>query len=118
MAIAHGRRARAFVIRWLVVASLVLPAGVWGMQERRALPDAAGAGLRSQAVIADGLGATILPSSMAAEGGASCAGWHCRSVEPGREAALALWGSEVVRVWGGARAGRERLGGVGWGVLF
>ncbi len=42
------------------------------------------------AVIADGLGATILPESMAREVTAACAAWRCRIVEPAIEAPLAL----------------------------
>jgi LysR family nitrogen assimilation transcriptional regulator len=42
------------------------------------------------AVIANGLGATILPESMAREIAASCNAWLSRIVEPGIEAPLAL----------------------------
>jgi len=46
------------------------------------------------AVIADGLGATILPASMAREVVASCKAWLCRIVEPVIEAPLALCQSD------------------------
>lgn len=46
------------------------------------------------AVISDGLGATILPESMAREVVASCDAWHCRIVEPAIEAPLALCQSD------------------------
>lgn len=46
------------------------------------------------AVIADGLGATILPASMAREVAASCNAWLCRIVEPVIEAPLALCQSD------------------------
>ena len=42
------------------------------------------------AVIADGLGATILPESMAREITASCQAWRCQIIEPVIEAPLAL----------------------------
>jgi len=46
------------------------------------------------AVIADGLGATILPASMAREVVAACGAWQCRIVEPVIEAPLALCQSD------------------------
>jgi LysR family nitrogen assimilation transcriptional regulator len=46
------------------------------------------------AVIAEGLGATILPESMARRMTASCAAWHRRIVEPVIEAPLALCQSD------------------------
>ena len=46
------------------------------------------------AVIADGLGATILPASMAREVTSSCNAWRCRIVEPVIEAPLALCQSD------------------------
>lgn len=46
------------------------------------------------AVIADGLGATILPASMAREVTASCNAWRCRIVDPVIEAPLALCQSD------------------------
>lgn len=46
------------------------------------------------AVIADGLGATILPESMAREVTAQCSAWRCRIVEPTIEAPLALCQSD------------------------
>jgi LysR family nitrogen assimilation transcriptional regulator len=46
------------------------------------------------AVIADGLGATILPASMAREVVGSCNAWQCRIVEPLIEAPLALCQSD------------------------
>ena len=46
------------------------------------------------AVIADGLGCTILPSSMAREVTALCNAWRCRIVEPVIEAPLALCQSD------------------------
>ncbi len=46
------------------------------------------------AVIAEGLGATILPESMARQIVASCAAWQCRIVEPVITAPLALCESD------------------------
>ncbi|MFJ1254433.1 nitrogen assimilation transcriptional regulator NAC [Cupriavidus sp. CuC1] len=43
-----------------------------------------------KAIVADGLGATILPASMAREVAMSCDAWQCRIVEPVIEAPLAL----------------------------
>lgn len=46
------------------------------------------------AVIANGIGATILPASMAREVTASCEAWRCRIVDPMIEAPLALCQSD------------------------
>lgn len=46
------------------------------------------------AVIAEGLGATILPDSMAREVTSSCNAWRCRIIEPTIEAPLALCQSD------------------------
>ena len=46
------------------------------------------------AVIADGLGATILPESMAREIAASCNAWQSRIIDPVIEAPLALCQSD------------------------
>ena len=46
------------------------------------------------AVIAEGLGATIVPESMARQIVASCGAWHCRIIEPVIEAPLALCQSD------------------------
>lgn len=43
-----------------------------------------------KAIVADGLGATILPASMAREVATSCDAWQCRIVDPVIEAPLAL----------------------------
>ena len=43
-----------------------------------------------KAIVADGLGATILPASMAKEVATSCDAWQCRIVDPVIEAPLAL----------------------------
>jgi LysR family nitrogen assimilation transcriptional regulator len=47
-----------------------------------------------EAVIAEGLGATILPASMAAQVTSSCDAWRCRIVEPEIAAPLALCQSD------------------------
>lgn len=47
-----------------------------------------------EAVIAEGLGATILPASMAVQVTASCDAWSCRIVEPEITAPLALCQSD------------------------
>ena len=47
-----------------------------------------------EAVIAEGLGASILPASMAAQVTASCDAWSCRIVEPEITAPLALCQSD------------------------
>jgi LysR family nitrogen assimilation transcriptional regulator len=61
------------------------------------------------AAIADGLGATILPESMARQIVASCNAWMCRIVEPGIEAPLALCQSDHLPLSEPARAIRDIL---------
>ena len=61
------------------------------------------------AVIADGLGATILPASMAREVVASCGAWQCRIVEPVIEAPLALCQSDHLPLSEPAQAVKEIL---------
>ena len=61
------------------------------------------------AVIADGLGATILPASMAREVVASCKAWLCRIVEPVIEAPLALCQSDHLPLSEPAQAIKEIL---------
>jgi LysR family nitrogen assimilation transcriptional regulator len=61
------------------------------------------------AVIADGLGATILPASMAREVVASCKAWQCRIVDPVIEAPLALCQSDHLPLSEPAQAIREIL---------
>ncbi len=61
------------------------------------------------AVIADGLGATILPASMAREVVASCNAWLCRIVDPVIEAPLALCRSDHLPLSEPAQAVREIL---------
>jgi LysR family nitrogen assimilation transcriptional regulator len=61
------------------------------------------------AVIADGLGATILPASMAREVVASCKAWQCRIVEPVIEAPLALCQSDHLPLSEPAQAIKEIL---------
>jgi LysR family nitrogen assimilation transcriptional regulator len=61
------------------------------------------------AVIADGLGATILPASMAREVAASCGGWLCRIVDPVIEAPLALCQSDHLPLSEPAQAIKEIL---------
>ncbi len=60
-------------------------------------------------VIAEGLGATILPRSMAREIAASCDAWQARIVEPPIEAPLALCQSDHLPLSEPARAIREVL---------
>ncbi|HSV81548.1 MAG TPA: nitrogen assimilation transcriptional regulator NAC [Ramlibacter sp.] len=62
-----------------------------------------------KAVIADGLGATILPASMAGEVVASCNAWQCRIVEPVIEAPLALCQSDHLPLSEPAQAVKEIL---------
>jgi LysR family transcriptional regulator, nitrogen assimilation regulatory protein len=62
-----------------------------------------------KAVIADGLGATILPASMAAEVVASCNAWQCRIVDPVIEAPLALCQSDHLPLSEPAQAVKEIL---------
>jgi LysR family nitrogen assimilation transcriptional regulator len=62
-----------------------------------------------KAVIADGLGATILPASMASEVVASCDAWQCRIVEPVIEAPLALCQSDHLPLSEPAQAVKEIL---------
>jgi len=61
------------------------------------------------AAIADGLGATILPASMAREVAASCKAWQCRIVEPVIEAPLALCQSDHLPLSEPAQAIKEIL---------
>ena len=61
------------------------------------------------AVIADGLGATILPESMARTVVASCDAWQCRIVEPVIEAPLALCQSDHLPLTEPAQAVKEIL---------
>lgn len=61
------------------------------------------------AVIADGLGATILPASMAREVVASCGAWQCRIVEPLIEAPLALCQSDHLPLSEPAQAVKDIL---------
>ena len=61
------------------------------------------------AVIAEGLGATILPASMARTVVASCDAWLCRIVEPVIEAPLALCRSAHLPLSEPAQAVREIL---------
>jgi len=62
-----------------------------------------------KAVIADGLGATILPASMAGEVVASCNAWQCRIVDPIIEAPLALCQSDHLPLSEPAQAVKEIL---------
>ena len=59
------------------------------------------------AVIAEGLGATILPESMARQIVASCGAWQCRIVEPVIAAPLALCESDHLPLSEPARAIRD-----------
>ena len=61
------------------------------------------------AVIADGLGATILPASMAREVVAACGAWQCRIVEPVIEAPLALCQSDHLPLSEPAQAVKDIL---------
>ena len=61
------------------------------------------------AVIADGLGATILPASMAREVVAACNAWLCRIVDPVIEAPLALCQSDHLPLSEPAQAIKEIL---------
>ena len=61
------------------------------------------------AVIADGLGATFLPASMAREVAASCNAWRCRIIDPVIEAPLALCQSDHLPLSEPARAIKEIL---------
>lgn len=61
------------------------------------------------AVISDGLGATILPESMARQIVASCHAWQCRIVEPVIEAPLALCQSDHLPLSEPALAVRDIL---------
>jgi LysR family nitrogen assimilation transcriptional regulator len=61
------------------------------------------------AVIADGLGATILPASMAREVVSACGAWQSRIVEPGIEAPLALCQSDHLPLSEPAQAVKEIL---------
>ena len=61
------------------------------------------------AVIADGLGATILPASMAREVVASCDAWLCRIIDPVIEAPLALCQSDHLPLSEPAQAIKEIL---------
>ena len=61
------------------------------------------------AAIADGLGATILPQSMAQQIVASCNAWMCRIVEPEIEAPLALCRSDHLPLSEPAQAIRDIL---------
>lgn len=61
------------------------------------------------AVIANGLGATILPDSMAQKIVASCDAWRCRIVEPVIEAPLALCQSDHLPLSEPARAVKDIL---------
>jgi LysR family nitrogen assimilation transcriptional regulator len=60
-------------------------------------------------VIAEGLGATILPESMARQIVASCPAWQCRIVEPAIEAPLALCQSDHLPLSEPAQAIRDIL---------
>ena len=61
------------------------------------------------AVIADGLGATILPESMAREVAASCDAWQSRIVDPVIEAPLALCQSDHLPLSEPAQAVKDIL---------
>ena len=61
------------------------------------------------ALIADGLGATILPASMAREVVALCDAWLCRIIEPEIEAPLALCQSDHLPLSEPAQAVKEIL---------
>ena len=61
------------------------------------------------AVIADGLGATILPESMARDVVASCDAWQCRIVDPVIEAPLALCQSDHLPLTEPAQAVKDIL---------
>ncbi|MFO1341493.1 MAG: nitrogen assimilation transcriptional regulator NAC [Burkholderiaceae bacterium] len=61
------------------------------------------------AVIAEGLGATILPESMARTVVASCNAWQCRIVEPSIEAPLALCQSDHLPLTEPAQAIKDIL---------
>lgn len=61
------------------------------------------------AVIAEGLGATILPESMARTVVASCNAWHSRIVEPSIEAPLALCQSDHLPLTEPAQAIKDIL---------
>ena len=61
------------------------------------------------AVIAEGLGATILPESMARTVVASCSAWHCRIVEPSIDAPLALCQSDHLPLTEPAQAIKDIL---------
>jgi LysR family nitrogen assimilation transcriptional regulator len=61
------------------------------------------------AVIAEGLGATILPESMARQIAASCNGWLCRIVDPVIEAPLALCQADNMPLSEPAQAVRDVL---------
>ena len=61
------------------------------------------------AAIADGLGATILPASMAREVVAACGAWQCHIVEPAIEAPLALCQSDHLPLSEPAQAVKEIL---------
>jgi LysR family nitrogen assimilation transcriptional regulator len=61
------------------------------------------------AVIADGLGASILPASMAREVVQACGAWQSRVVEPGIEAPLALCQSDHLPLSEPAQAAKEIL---------
>jgi LysR family nitrogen assimilation transcriptional regulator len=61
------------------------------------------------AVIAEGLGATILPESMARTVVAACKAWQCRIIEPVIEAPLALCQSDHLPLTEPAQAIREIL---------
>ena len=61
------------------------------------------------AVIADGLGATILPASIAREVVASCDAWLCRIIDPVIEAPLALCQSDHLPLSEPAQAIKEIL---------
>jgi len=61
------------------------------------------------AVITDGLGATIIPLSMAREMAAACNAWQARIVEPGIEAPLALCQSDHLPLSEPAQAVKEIL---------
>jgi LysR family nitrogen assimilation transcriptional regulator len=61
------------------------------------------------AAIADGLGATILPESMAREIAASCNAWQSRIIDPVIEAPLALCQSDHLPLSEPAQAIREIL---------
>jgi len=61
------------------------------------------------AVIAEGLGATILPASMAREVAAACGAWQCRIVEPVIEAPLALCQSDHLPLSEPAQAVKDIL---------